>query len=186
MKNIIFLLLFFISCSKGTTSGSGRIPAVPTEPITLAEQLIDATTFVPFLVSKSIGTNILVDTDLEPFLDRFITEVNNYSYSLNQNFDLVFDKTLKGGIPAVLGHCDNGATPVVRINPYTWVQLSDTKKEILIFHELGHCLMGKSGHNDSNVTVNLVSIKESIMTTTIISETMYLDNRIYYLNEFFN
>jgi len=42
-----------------------------------------------------------------------------------------------------LGYCTTGAIPTVYIDPTYWDKYTELKKEALIFHELGHCKLGR-------------------------------------------
>jgi len=44
------------------------------------------------------------------------------------------------------------ATPEILVNETKWVTMTEEQREILIFHELGHCIMGKS-HADEEFAV---------------------------------
>lgn len=86
----------------------------------------------------------------------------------------------------IVGQCDGIGT--VQIDPTNWTTLQDLGKEQLIFHELGHCVLGL-GHNrtmieftDSNN--NTQFIPESIMYPQEFGNFLfYQQNLNYYHNE---
>lgn len=95
-------------------------------------------------------------------------------------------------------------TPVIRIGTNYWNTASDQGKEALLFHELGHCILGRV-HNQ---VVDSTDVPESIMfpcasvfdsgvpfgnaichgisVNTYNDETSYRNNRTAYINELFN
>jgi hypothetical protein len=190
MKNIIFILLFSLltSCGSKNEDNRGRVNNPnPIAPLVTSEDIVNSKTFIPITVSKIIGDVIVIDEEIEHFLDSFIEEADVRGYSITkQDFSIVFDKSLRNDLPIKSGVCDEtGQTPVVRINPYVWYQIEDARKEISVFHELGHCLLGKHGHNDNNTILNGIEIPETIMKTQILHPAIYEANREYYLDEFF-
>lgn len=66
------------------------------------------------------------------------------------------------------------------INQDAWHGYSDLKKEIVVFHELGHCLLNKDHNNNEHLGEKL-----SIMHERILNPDFYEDNRVHYLDELF-
>ncbi len=62
-----------------------------------------------------------------------------------------------------------------------WSRGSDTFKEMLSFHELGHCLLGRAHKN----TTYSDGSPDSIMNSWLFSEETYLANRDAYLKELY-
>ena len=69
-----------------------------------------------------------------------------------------------------------GKAPEVIVPLQNWDLLSATQREITIFHELGHCLLGL-GHYDD---------KPAIMNTYIMSSRYYRENREVLIDELFD
>jgi len=64
-----------------------------------------------------------------------------------------------------------------------WEKSSDLGREALVFHELGHCVLGL-GHDIKDIVVNGQMIHRSLMYPSTFGETwMYVANRDYYLNQ---
>lgn len=82
---------------------------------------------------------------------------------------------------ALLGTC-TPSTITIRINTETWDSLSAVQREILLFHELGHCLLGRP--HDNNTLENGIK-PESIMHATLLDEHLYTLFYNDYLNELF-
>ena len=65
--------------------------------------------------------------------------------------------------------------------PGPWANNSDTFREMLAFHELGHCLLGR-GHKN---TTHSDGRPESLMRSSMFSERTYLAYRDEYLKELY-
>lgn len=59
-----------------------------------------------------------------------------------------------------------------------WVKASHTKREMIIFHELGHCVLNREHSSTTD--------KPSLMAESLISVRAYRENREYYLRELFS
>jgi hypothetical protein len=70
----------------------------------------------------------------------------------------------------------------IEIDPIFWEEASQTEKEVLVFHELGHCVLNRE-HNESLISEQ--NIPKSIMYPYIF-ETEYEMYRNYYINELKN
>jgi Zn-dependent peptidase ImmA (M78 family) len=86
------------------------------------------------------------------FFDSYVKTFEQESINHNNPHvvtDLVikFSKDLKD---LTLGDCivRSNATPVIRINVTWWEHLTEEQKEILLFHELGHCVLNKKHSED--------------------------------------
>lgn len=83
----------------------------------------------------------------------------------------------------VIGYCwqrDN-MTPLVVISQEFWQTASIVEQEILMFHELGHCLLNKE--HDNRLDIN--GMPNSIMNEYILDEYYYETYREDYLQQFF-
>lgn len=49
--------------------------------------------------------------------------------------------------------------PFVIVNPDRWDRLSESEREVAVFHELGHCLLGKV-HSDGIMQPTLLAARE--------------------------
>lgn len=77
-----------------------------------------------------------------------------------------------GTLPSnIMGTC--GGPKTVTINPVIWAQMSSWDRFLLIYHELGHCLLGQ-GHRQN-----------SIMSPTL-SDTQFAYAKEAYVDELFN
>jgi hypothetical protein len=91
-----------------------------------------------------------------------------------------FDKLDKPNI----GQCRiwPGRTPVIAVDPDNWAVASDTEKEVLMLHELGHCVLRRE--HKADLSPNGTPI--SMMYPTVVVKYDYEDYKLYYLYELFS
>ncbi len=83
---------------------------------------------------------------------------------------------------SVIGLCEySGTTRRVTFSPNFWNSVSDTQKELLTHHELGHCILGRAHRND----LLTGGAYASIMYPIIMSTASYNSNYDYYQKELF-
>ncbi len=71
----------------------------------------------------------------------------------------------------------------IEINRATWNGLSDNQKELLVFHELGHCVLNRDHLNETDENGQCVSIMRESTRSCPISYNA--SSREEYLNELF-
>lgn len=78
--------------------------------------------------------------------------------------------------------CDHGflQSPTILVNKGNWDTQNETTREMIIFHELGHCLLGR-GH----VTDIERGVPKSLMHPGEFDWATYINRRVEYLNELF-
>ncbi|WP_338870244.1 hypothetical protein WBJ53_22240 [Spirosoma sp. SC4-14] len=89
-----------------------------------------------------------VATDIEPYVQSFRDELKKRNLAIEvDNIIVAFDTGQSHD--DVCGSCllQSGQTPRITINSndFCWAKASINERECLIFHELGHCLLGR-GH----------------------------------------
>lgn len=83
---------------------------------------------------------------------------------------------------SVIGLCETGTGQRrVTFDPNYWNSVSDTQREILAHHELGHCVLYRAHRNN----VLSSGAYASIMYPIILTSSTYLANYAYYQNELF-
>lgn len=75
---------------------------------------------------------------------------------------------------SAVGICYRDAPKLIQIKRSYWVRTTEALREELIFHELGHCILGKD-HTEHN----------GIMRSALMPNDDYLANRESYLKELF-
>ncbi|MEK6704184.1 MAG: hypothetical protein AABZ06_00175, partial [Bdellovibrionota bacterium] len=82
----------------------------------------------------------------------------------------------------VIGLCESGVSiRRVTLDPDFWDSVSDTQRELLMHHELGHCVLYR-GHRSDSLSTGAYA---SIMYPVIMSSSTYINNYDYYQNELF-
>lgn len=128
--------------------------------------------------------------EFAPYLQRFSEYSKQFGRSIRAESEVT---VIFAPLPSRhLGVCQEGfwQTPRVEINRTTWELANESSREILVFHELGHCLLGR-GHLDNQVAVasldrgSSVLIPVSLMSSHALSSAIYDDYKSYYLDELF-
>jgi hypothetical protein len=83
---------------------------------------------------------------------------------------------------SVIGLCETGTgLRRVTFDPDFWNSVSETQRELLAHHELGHCVLYRP-HRTSTLSSGAYA---SVMYPIIMSSSTYTNNYNYYLNELF-
>lgn len=109
-------------------------------------------------------------------------------YSGNANFSA-------GHVPVNFGNTENDAfegvcfsypdgTTEVIIKESWWNSASQSLKESLLFHELGHCVLGRDHDNETH-EANSRTYKASLMNSVIVNPGHYNSHKGGYLTELF-
>ncbi len=127
-----------------------------------------------------------VDPEFQPYLDEFIQESKNQGRPVEvNNLSIQFVNTLPS---ETLGQCfsynDGGdGTPIIIIDWQDWQIETPDYKKIVLFHELGHCVLWRQHIYTFNGPAGDVT---SIMYPYILhTTTVYTDNWDYYMHEMF-
>jgi hypothetical protein len=84
---------------------------------------------------------------------------------------------------SVIGLCETGGGQRrVTLDPDFWDSVSETQRELLAHHELGHCVLYR-GHKTSTLSSSAYA---SIMYPLIMSSSTYTNNYEYYQEELFS
>lgn len=121
---------------------------------------------------------VSVDSKLQKYVDEFTDE----SVKVNRKVDFT-DLTVRFSYEMeedVLGQCVNTRHPLVLINENPWYDQTETAQKIIMFHELGHCIL-----NRKHVETWTNGIATSIMYPYVLADEMYIDNWYYYMHELF-
>lgn len=114
------------------------------------------------------------------YYDEFVSEMDKHNIS-RKMIQIVISKDEKlvndnNGFTVVTARCDNNSK-IITINYYMWQQLSDCKRESLIFHELGHCELDLP----HNININSIMYPHSITDCDY-----YMEHKNELLAEMFN
>lgn len=125
------------------------------------------------------GCGPVPDSQIEPDLAHYVATFEQ-AWGSKVNFPVsqaVID-------PQFGGVCYNMNSPSrhVVINATYWSSLSESAKEQLIFHELGHCALGRQHRGDVNAAGSPASIMYPKMFGYM---AQYVTNRTAYIQELF-
>lgn len=86
--------------------------------------------------------------------------------------------------PRERGVCEiaTGQTPVIIIDINHWNNATESDREQLMFHELGHCVLTRY-HNNGTLPGGIPS---SVMNSFRIADVIYDTNHDHYMEELFN
>lgn len=115
--------------------------------------------------------------EFKPHIERFET-----LYGKSINTEITFVPEFKDGVVGICYFLKNK----VEISREYWNRASDLQKELLVFHELGHCVLHYYGHNEQWIIRDKEAIPNSIMYPYLISDKIYERHKGYYINELFN
>lgn len=113
-----------------------------------------------------------IDLELAPYWQEFVYQAQLRGVEITDSPDIIFVEKFEE--PGRLGVCTWAGN--IEISRAWWKTLGSSYREITIFHELGHCALGK-GHSDS---------PDSIMYPYVGVQKGYEKNREFYLDELFN
>ena len=137
-----------------------------------------------------------VPAKFQPYITSFINEAANrgHAYTIN-NLIIQYDSTLTAAYCAKSNviSAENNVQKIISVNPNITCWQNNIQLETLIFHELGHCFLGRE-HDDTLLPKGdpkSIMIKNDI---TIYSPCVYSlgdtcgkeYRRTYYLDELFD
>lgn len=128
---------------------------------------IPTLTFVLLICMTTIGCSKQFENDIEAELqvhfDNFVEEAET------QGITISLDQIDIGGYienietRGTLGQCksySDGSKQITIDQPF-WNQASDLEREYVVFHELGHCVLGREHSDEKDGNGNCVSIMQS-------------------------
>lgn len=142
------------------------------------------------LIGCAQEKTVNINGEFSVYLDRFESLAAQYNRSVDfSNLVVTYDDSLSGS--NTLGVCRSGgsSSPMITINTKFWksASVSNSAREQLMFHELGHCVLGRP-HNSQTVFASDSSytpIPVSIMHPYHLSRAFYEGNYSQYLSELF-
>lgn len=127
--------------------------------------------------------------EAQPYVDQFLAEAKARGVELTLNVEVVIDDVTLYGEEynhRTLGFClSSGKVVLSKLYWDSWIDENDLSKRLLVFHELGHCLLFRA-HKDGEKqilnpdTKTMVRAPLSIMNTVFIGGTTYgMDQKAY-------
>lgn len=139
------------------------------------------------MVEEREGYEVYIDPDLKPYVQLFF----EYNYRFGRPIIIDYKNVYiyfhtKIAQEGAAGQCFNSETSFeVRIDPGDW-NAYPKHREALVFHELGHCILGR-GHLDDMVFKESSEMPQSIMHSQWHAYRIFYDHyKNYYLEELFN
>ena len=123
-----------------------------------------------------INTNRYVDSEFRRYVDRFNEYAQDYGVKVDtSNVGIMFMN--KTDNKSVVGSCYKlGYIRIITIDEVFWRYASPLERELVLFHELGHCVLNRDHCRYSSL---------SIMYPYLISVRDYAVLRSSYLKELF-
>ena len=127
---------------------------------------------------------VSIEPRLQSYVSNFVQEGANVGSSIIiDNLIVRFTNKLDA---STLGECwdyhdGTEGNPTIYINYNDWLTQTETRRKVVMFHELGHCVLWR-GHNETYTN----GIPTSIMYPYIGSDSDYLNNWAYYMQELFH
>lgn len=123
--------------------------------------------------------------ELKPHFLRFQSEAERYGLTFDYREANITAEIYNIDEGSVAGSCstDGHTQRHIRIDRSFWNRSSDMVREMVIYHELGHCLLGR-GHREDTFGNGIC---KSIMRSGLGScrDAYTTDNRSYFLEELF-
>lgn len=123
----------------------------------------------------------LVDPELAIYFEMFAAEAQIRGYSIDWEAEAISARITDIEEDAV-GQCltFTNNSRQINIDRTYWKRSDDMDREFLIFHELGHCLLGRPHLDESNASGTCISLMNSgkgfcIKNYSLITRSDYLD-----------
>jgi len=123
--------------------------------------------------------------ELEKYVVKFVDDAKAYGIdvlpAMNPTLEIQISSLDTYG-ESVIGLCETSeGKRRVTFDPDFWNTVSETQKELLVHHELGHCVLHRA-HQTNRLPTNAYA---SIMYPMLLTNETYLGNASYYLQELF-
>lgn len=120
---------------------------------------------------------------IEPEFEYFVS-IFELEQNVNVDIEMKFAKLEYPSVGMCYYHQYQDGTREfvnIEIDPDYWQSTSETRKEVLLFHELGHCVLGRD-HDEQRI---YYTVPKSIMYPYLF-EQAYQTHRSYYVEELQN
>jgi hypothetical protein len=134
------------------------------------------------LLSSGCGSYTQKQNTIEPEFQQLV-DLFELEQNITVNVDVVFKKIDYPTVGLCWSNISNNQKKGIKIeiDPDFWNKSSDMKREELLFHELGHCVLNRD-HDDSIIHY---TIPKSVMYPYVF-ENAYKKYRSYYVEELKN
>jgi Putative phage metallopeptidase len=115
--------------------------------------------------------------EFEKYVTKFEQEFNIDTFGIPVHF-----KEMEGTEVGVCYYFHIKYWRSIGIKKEYWESVSDVDREILMYHELGHCVMGLE-HDDTLFDVGPFNINNSLMNSYTIPDVFYINFRQHYIDD---
>lgn len=136
------------------------------------------------IINSRLSQLMYVDSAFEKHVLQFVTEAGNRKVSVInvRALTMMFGKTNTSDDPGTVGTCSMiNNLPVVIIDRPFWDVATQAERELLVFHELGHCILLRD-----HCEVRADNGPASIMVAELIDGVYYQQNRKKLVDELFH
>lgn len=131
--------------------------------------------------------HLSVSVEFTPYIISFQEHAAQYGQNVRID-DLIvrFNDKLNGTETIGLCTTDRYETPIIDIQPDHWYNQNEYGRQVLMYHELGHCVLGLD-HDDSFIysSVSGRNVPNSIMYPNYFWVQSYFENHDHYLKQLF-
>ena len=126
---------------------------------------------------------LFIAPTLQPLVAKFEEKAAEQGRTIDiKNLYAQLTEALAEGVN---GECNAGdGTPIVKIAKAFWENASLGAQELVLFHELGHCVLDRV-HDEDVIFLNSAYIPKTIMTSVEVDTAVFLANYDYYIQELF-
>lgn len=139
--------------------------------------------------TDEIGTKpVEVPASFQPYLDRFLADAKARGVDINLAKKGIIVKYSSLESRDAAGLCTYKSPNEITIDPTSWLNSTESYKEFLIYHELGHCVLNRRHRNDVLPNGEWTSIMRGSPETPGRTWTTNFNGfrKNYYLDELFN
>ena len=127
-----------------------------------------------------------IDSELAPYFIIFQEEASNHGLNIDYESSNVSAEIIQIDEGSVAGTCSTNGHDLrhITIDQSFWDRASPLLREMVIFHELGHCILGR-GHSEDQFDNGIC---RSIMRSGLVDciDAYSATNRPYYIEELFD
>lgn len=116
------------------------------------------------------------------FESKAKTETGDSNFTIG-DIPINFKELPEGDVQGLCNEYSDG-TKEILIKRSWWNNVDEGLRESLLFHELGHCRLGRN-HNDDMLTIGNSQFKVSLMNTYIVESAEYTLHQTEYFKELF-
>lgn len=145
--------------------------------------------FIVYLAALLLAVTACGKHSVDP---AFTTYVESFTEAAKaQGKDVNVDESINFGAVSgqdTAGNCDKGflKSASIIIDKSTWDQASDSTKTMLIWHELGHCVLNRDHKNDTEIdAVSGIKLPASIMNAKLPLDQYFTSRKDEYTKELF-